>query len=174
MLSPKLMIARSAASEEQWKETYAELLEENDADYIEKVRYKPSEVGATNAIPPVLKEQKDRRRYEISGRGGKEKELVVRFMGEFIGSRIEEAARFVGMVAEAAQVQLQMEETDMLSVQYQWKELVDAQYRWNRDVRLRCNTKEEVLRIFMAVEGKTIDVPGGGRLQSKSSRMRPL
>jgi hypothetical protein len=164
MLSPKLMVARSAASEIQWRRRVEEAFLDQDDDYVEKVRYRPSQGGGTIAIPPVLKEQKDRKRHSNKGSDGKELQVVIRLGGEFIGARLEESPRFMAMIATAAQVPLQQQESEAVSSQYQWRTLKDARFGWRGDVLIRCSSKEEVLKLFAAIEGKTIDVPGGGKI----------
>ena len=118
----------------------------------------------TIATPPVLKEQKDRKRFENKGSDGKELQVVIRLGGELIGARAEEAPRFIQMVAAASEIPFQEKETDTTGTQHQWRTLKDARYGWRGDVMLRCGSREEVIKLYKAVEGKAIDVPGGGKI----------
>ena len=164
MVSSRLMIVRSSASELQWRQKVEEVFQEQDEAFIEKVRYRPSQGGTTIAVPPVLKEEEGRRRYEKKGSDGKEKQVVVRFGGEFVKARADEAENFMRMLQDTAQIQFLSQESEAVSSEYQWRKIQDARFGWKGDVVLQCNTKEEVLRLFAAAEGKTIEVPGGGRI----------
>ena len=47
---------------------------------------------------------------------------------------------------------------------YQWALLQDARHGWRGNVVTRLGTKEEVLHMFTMLEGKVIEVAGGGRM----------
>jgi hypothetical protein len=88
-LSPRLRVARSFASEKQWSEHVADIFNTEAEDFVEKVWYRLSAGGGTVAIPPILKEHKDRRKYEERGRDGRELQVIIRFAGEFVEARKE-------------------------------------------------------------------------------------
>ena len=62
LVTPTLMVARSAASEAQWKKLVEEIFVDNDNAYVEKVRYIPSMGGGLMAVVPALQEQRDLKR----------------------------------------------------------------------------------------------------------------
>lgn len=164
LVTPRLMIARSTASEAQWRQKVGEIFEGNDNSYIEKVRYRPSEGGGYLAEAPALKEQKDRKRHEAKGSNGKELQMVIRLGGEFIGARAGEVNNFMRLVANAARLPLQEEPIKDVREAYQWALMIDARYGWRGDILLRLNSQEEVLAMFGNLEGKAIGVSGGGRV----------
>ncbi len=55
MVTPRLMIARSPASELQWQAKLAEIFAEQDNAFVEKVRYRTSVGGGVIAAAPALK-----------------------------------------------------------------------------------------------------------------------
>jgi hypothetical protein len=164
LVTPRLMLARSAASEAQWQKKVGEIFSDNDNAYVERVRYRPSTGGGCLAEAPALKEQKDRKRHEAKGSNGKELQMVLRLGGEFIGARAGEAKDYMKLVKEAAQLPLQEEPTKDLREAYQWSLMVDARYGWRGDILMRLDSQEEVLDMYANLEGKAISVAGGGRI----------
>jgi hypothetical protein len=164
LVTPRLMLVRSAASEAQWQTKVSEIFAHNDNAYVERVRYRPSTGGGCLAEAPALKEQKDRKRYEAKGSNGKELQMVLRLGGEFIGARAGEAKDYMKLVGEAAQIPMQEEPTKDLKEAYQWALMVDARYGWRGDILMKFNTMEEVLDTYANLEGKAISVAGGGRI----------
>eukprot|EP00972_Heterocapsa_arctica_P061460 9064636-Heterocapsa_arctica.AAC.1 len=72
LVSPTLMLVRSAASEGQWVQKVGEAFADYDNSYVERVRYRPSMGGGVLAEAPALKEQKDRKMFMAKGSDGKE------------------------------------------------------------------------------------------------------
>ena len=163
LVSPRLLLARSTASEKQWKEKTEEIFQQ-EGDFIEKIRYRPSQGGATIAVPPVLQEHKDRRRKEGNGDEAKRNQVIIRLRGEFIETRSNQAEKIMKMMAEEAQIQIDEEESGVVSGKKQWKKMVDARTGWKGDVLLRCAAVEEGIKLFRSVEGKTIEVGEGGKI----------
>jgi hypothetical protein len=164
LVTPRLMLVRSAASEAQWQTKVSEIFAHDDNAYVERVRYRPSTGGGCLAEAPALKEQKDRKRYEAKGSNGKELQMVLRLGGEFIGARAGEAKDYMKLVGEAAQIPMQKEPTKDLKEAYQWALMVDARYGWRGDILMKFSTLEEVLDTYASLEGKAISVAGGGRI----------
>ena len=164
LVTPRLMIARSAASEAQWQKKVGEIFSDNDNAYVERVRYRPSTGGGCLAEAPALKEQKDRKRHEARGSNGKELQMVLRMGGEFIGARAGEVNDYMRLVKKAAQLPMQEEPTNDLREAYQWTLMVDARYGCRGDILMRLNSQEEVLATYANLEGKAISVAGGGRI----------
>ena len=164
LVTPTLMVARSTASESQWKRRIEEIFADYDNAYVEKVRYRPSCGGGLLAVAPALKEQKDRKRFAAKGNDGKELQVVIRLSGEFVGVRANEGGEFVRMIRSTTGVPLQETESTMIREAYQWTMLKDARFGWRGDILLRVAAKEEVLHMFGSLEGKAINVPGGGRI----------
>jgi hypothetical protein len=164
MVTPRLMIARSPASELQWQDKLAEMFAEEDNAFVEKVRYRPSVGGGVIAVAPALKEEKDRKRYAAKGSDGKELQLVLRFSGEFVCAREKEVGDFMNMVQTAAGIPLMPVAVEVLKEKGQWTLLKDARYGWKGDVLVKVGSQEEAIRMYSSLEGKAITIPGGGRI----------
>jgi len=164
LVTPTLMVARSTASEAQWGRKVGEIFADRDNAYVERVRYRPSTGGGILAEAPALKEQKDRKKYEAKGSDGKELQVVIRLGGEFVEARRGEVGDYVRMVKEATGIPLANEATEIVKEMYQWALLQDARHGWRGNVVTRLGTKEEVLHMFTMLEGKVIEVAGGGRM----------
>jgi hypothetical protein len=164
MVTPRLMIARSPASELQWQDKLAEVFSDDDNAFIERVRYRPSVGGGVIAVAPALKEQKERKKYAAKGTDGKELQVVVRFSGEFVGAREGEAGDYMTMIQATAGIPLKNEAVAILKDAGQWTLLRDARYGWKGDVLVKLGSEAEAIRLYAALEGKAITVPGGGRI----------
>jgi hypothetical protein len=164
MVTPRLMIARSPASELQWQDKLAEIFTDGDNAFVERVRYRPSVGGGVIAVAPALKEEKDRKRYAAKGSDGKELQLVLRFSGELVGGREIEAVDYMSMVQAAAGIPIMPEPVEVLKDTGQWVMLRDPRYGWQGDVLIKVGTPDEAIRMFTSLEGKAISVPGGGRI----------
>ena len=89
---------------------------------------------------------------------------MVRLVGEYVASRKKEVCDFVRMMSEATQIPFEKTSAELVTKPYQWKELQDARYGWKGDVVMKVEKKEEVVRLFSKLEGKSIDVAGGGKI----------
>ena len=163
MISPRLILVRSGASERQWQAKVEELFDK-DGDFIEKIRYRTSQDGGTIAIPPVLQEQKERRRKEMKGDEEKMKQVIIRLRGEFIEVRHKEAKDMMRMIADEAEIEIFNEESEVINGGKEWKMLTDARYGWKGDILLKCTSVEQVLKLFKKVEGKAFDVGDSGKV----------
>ena len=164
LVTPGLLIARSTASEAQWRQRVEDIFKEQDDAYVERVRYRPSEGGGIITAAPALTEQKELKKYIRLGSDGKELQVVLRLVGEYIGARLDEVSAFVKMMAEASQVPLLPQAVEVVTEAFQWKPMLDARYGWKGYVLTRVNTTEEVIRIFRTLDGKAINVAGGGKI----------
>ena len=68
------------------------------------------------------------------------------------------------MIADSTYIPLQDHEEDIISKPYQWHLMKDARFGWRGDILLRCGSKEEVTKLFVMIEGKAVDVAGGGKI----------
>lgn len=164
LVTPTLMIARTMASEAQWKRQLETIFADNDNAYVERIRYRPSAGGGILAAAPAIKEQKDRKRYEAKGSDGRELQIVVRLTGELIGARMAEAEHSVHMMREATRIPLEAKGTEVVKDAYQWMLMQDARYGWRGDFLIKLANKAEVLTIFKGLDGKAISFSGGGRI----------
>ena len=163
MVSPRLMVARSTASEKQWKERTEAIFHQN-GEYIEKVRYRTSQGGNTIAIPPVLQEQKDRKKKEVKGNDDKLTQIIVRLRGEFIEAQEDQAPRIVQMIAEKSQTKLDEEESAVVAGKHQWKKIKDPRTGWKGDILIKCSDEDEVIKIYRLIEGKALELGDDGRI----------
>lgn len=163
MISPRLMVARSTASEKQWREK-TEALFQREGDFIEKVRYRASQGGNTISIPPVLQEQKDRKKKETKDDEGKLTQIIIRLRDELIETQEEQVHKVIKMVTEKTQIKIGEEESPVVAGKRQWKKIKDARTGWKRDVLLKCSDTDEVIKIFRLIEGRAIEMGEDGRV----------
>ena len=114
MVSSTLVVARSTASEAQWRHRVGEFFAEEGNAYVDRVRYRPSAGGGVLAEAPALKEQRDRKRHEAKGSDGKELQVVIRTCGEYAGARGDEAGEHVRMMREMTRIQLKAQATEVV------------------------------------------------------------
>ena len=164
MVSPRLMLARSSASELQWQESVNRIFEDNDNDYVDKVRYRPSGGGGVIAAAPALKEQRELKKFQAKGSDGRELQVVIRLGGELIQGRARELEQFVAKIAECSRIPLAESHTEVLKAPYQWSMMSDARYGWRGDILIKLATKAEVILLYRSVEGKSIAVADGGQI----------
>ena len=66
LVSPRLLLARSTASEKQWKEKTEEIFQQ-EGDFIEKIRYRPSQGGghycSATGITGTQRQKEERREW---------------------------------------------------------------------------------------------------------------
>lgn len=163
MISSKLMVARSTASEKQWKQKTEELYNLG-GEYIEKVRYRASQGGNTIAIPPILQEQKEMRRKESKEEEGRMTQVVVRLRGEFIEAQESQIQKIVKMFGEATQLNFEAEESPVVASRYQWKKIKDSRTGWKGDILFKVKDTDEIFRMFRLTEGKTIELGDEGKV----------
>ncbi|CAK0856827.1 unnamed protein product [Prorocentrum cordatum] len=156
LVPPRLLVARSTASEVQWGPTAYDFYHTDAGAYVEKARFL--------AEPPVLDEQKDAKRIRARGSDGKELDMIIRVSGEFVGARLLEVPSFVSMTSTATGLPLSPSASETSTVPYQWKPMVDARRGWQGHALLHVRTTEEVLLTFERLEGKTTDLAAGGRM----------
>ena len=119
--------------------------------------------GGVFAVTPVLKEHRDMKWLPSQASDSKEFQVVVRFTGEHVGARIVELDGFVALVGAATQIPFANEARGVINVAYHWKPLADARFGWKGDLD-RCKAKDEIIQLYSQAEGKTIEIPGGGKI----------
>ena len=164
LVSPRLLLARTTASETQWRAAVDSAFQDDDDAYVERVRYRPSSGGGVLAMVPALAETRALRRNAHRAPDGRELQVVLRFSGELIGGRFPEVHTFMALAREAARLPLHPQAVEELTAVYQWKPLVDARAGWRGDVLLQVRHRDEVKVTFQRLEGKAIDVAGQGRI----------
>ena len=163
MISSKLMVTRSRASEKQWREK-VENLYQSDGEFIEKVRYRPSQGGNTIAALPALQEQRERKKKDSKEDEEKMKQVIIRMRGEFIEARGEEASKFIDMITKAAEIKADEKESEIITNKGQWKRLTDHRYGWRGDILMKCEDTDKVIELYKKVEGKTIEMGEGSKV----------
>ena len=163
MISSRLMLARSRASEKQWRDKVEEL-HQMEGEYIEKVRYRPSQGGETIATLPVLQEEKERKMKPNKDDEEKMKQVILRLRGEFIETRGDQAQTFMKMISKATLVQFDEEESEIVINKGQWKKLSDPRFGWKGDIITKCESAEKIIDIYKLIEGKTIEMGEGARI----------
>eukprot|EP00972_Heterocapsa_arctica_P106966 15756357-Heterocapsa_arctica.AAC.1 len=98
------------------------------------------------------------------GSDGKELMVVIRLEGEQVGARKDEVKDFVRMMATVANIQLKNEAVEVVKDPYQWTLIQDARHGWRGDIMVKLAKKEEVLHMFGALDGKSINVSDGGQI----------
>jgi len=163
-ISPRLLVARSPASEAQWGKLVESIFEARHEEYVTKVRYGDSQGGGTIAIPPVLREAMAMRRVERRSSDGREMQVIIKFSGEFIEARLEEAGKLVQMVGAVAGFPFEAVGREAVHGKHQWAMIQDARYGWRGEILTQCGSEEEVLHLFQEVNGKTIGTAQGGKI----------
>ena len=92
------------------------------------------------------------------------KQVLIRLKGEFIEVYKPQVEKIVAMIADAAQVPFDAEESLTIAKRKQWKKIEDTRVGWKGDLLLRCDSVDEVLKLFNKIEGKTIEVGDMGKV----------
>jgi hypothetical protein len=158
MISQKLMIARSTASVVQWTTRVAEIAEEKDNSFVDKVRYRPSQGGGIITAIPILEEEKARRRSKGKDVNGKDTMIIFRFTGDHINSREANIPAFMSMISHGANMRsFHPEPVVVIQECLQWRVLLDARSGWRGDVSFRCEDKAQAIALHSRIDGKSID-----------------
>jgi hypothetical protein len=157
MISHKLMIARSTASFVQWTTRVAEIAEEKDNSFVDKVRYRPSQGGGIITAIPLLEEEKARRRSKGKDVNGKDTMIIFRFTGDHINAREANIPAFMSMISHGANMTFYPEPVVVIQECLQWKALLDARNGWRGDVSFRCEDKAQAIALHSRINGKSID-----------------
>ena len=163
MVSSRLIVARSRASEKQWRDKVEDLYR-SEGEFIEKVKYRQSQGGGTIAALPVLQEQRERKSKTNKEDEEKMKQVILRLRGEFIEARGEQAKKFMNMISRATLIQCEEDESEVVTNKGQWKKLMDPRFGWRGDVILKCESADKVIDIYRQIEGKAIELGEGARV----------
>ena len=124
----------------------------------------PSMEGGIITEAPALKEHKDMKKYIAQGSDGKDLQVIIRFNGEFIGSRENAIGEFMEMVKRETTIPFAEEASEIPTREHQWMPMKDARYVWRGDIVAKLARKSEVLHLYRSLEGKAITVADGGRI----------
>jgi hypothetical protein len=164
MVSPRLMVARSTASDAQWIIRVSEIVEDMDNTYVDKVRYRPSQGGGIITTSPLLDEEKARKQLIGKETAGKDAMIIFRFVGDHVNAKEADIPTFMAMIGRGANMVIPSEPVEVIQENLQWKILVDARVGWKGDVSFRCKDKAQAIRLYSAIEGKSIDCSDYGKI----------
>ena len=92
------------------------------------------------------------------------KQVVIKMRGEFIEARKGEINELMKMIAVAGGIRINEAESEVVSEAAQWKAMVDSRTGWRGDVMMKCDTSEDIFKLFEKVEGKAFNVGTFGKI----------
>ena len=104
------------------------------------------------------------KKYIAQGSNGKDLQVIIRFNGEFTGSRENATGEFMEMAKRETTIPFAEEASEIPTKEHQWMPMKDARYGWRGDIVAKLARKSEVLHLYRSLEGKAINVANGGRI----------